>query len=64
MLVIPEGVMKEVGRIQKGHPEICLCGKIGDNMVVILVDSGSTHNFLDPSVISKNKLPIDEAGRL
>lgn len=33
-------------------------------MVVILVDSGSTHNFLDPSVVSKNKLPINGAGRL
>lgn len=41
-----------------------LLGKIDNAMVVILVDSGSTQNFLYPSTMTKNNLPIDEAGQL
>lgn len=31
-------------------------GKIGGQKVVILIDSGSTHNFLDPSIAQKAQL--------
>ncbi|XP_062173762.1 uncharacterized protein LOC133879249 [Alnus glutinosa] len=33
-------------------------GFIRGQMVVILIDSGSTHNFLDPSIIKKTQLSI------
>ncbi|XP_041009475.1 uncharacterized protein LOC121253540 [Juglans microcarpa x Juglans regia] len=39
-------------------------GKLGTSMVVILVDSESTHNFLDPLIVKKNQLPMDGAGQL
>jgi hypothetical protein len=32
--------------------------------VVILIDSGSTHNFLDPSVVKKTQLPIMSYNRI
>ncbi|KAF5470266.1 hypothetical protein F2P56_010790, partial [Juglans regia] len=35
-----------------------LRGRVGDQEVVILVDSGSTHNFLDPLVVKKGNLAI------
>lgn len=40
----------------KGQPPtetIKLVGKVKNNEVVILVDSGSTHSFLDPSVVRR-----------
>lgn len=33
-----------------------LWGNIGTSMVAILVDSRSTHNFLNPSIVSKKQL--------
>ncbi|XP_041009343.1 uncharacterized protein LOC121253391 [Juglans microcarpa x Juglans regia] len=33
-------------------------GRIGNQWVIILIDLGSTHNFLDPDVISRVPLPI------
>lgn len=41
-----------------------LMGKIGMSKVVIVVDTGSTHNFLDPSVAKKNNLPVTQYNRL
>lgn len=40
------------------HNTMRLCGKIGNGMDVILVDSRSTHNFLDPSIVRKNHIPL------
>ncbi|KAF5462657.1 hypothetical protein F2P56_018645 [Juglans regia] len=34
-------------------------GRVGNQKVVILIDSGSTHNFIDPSVIKKAKVPVN-----
>ncbi|KAF5477121.1 hypothetical protein F2P56_003793 [Juglans regia] len=33
-------------------------GRIGNQPVTILIDSGSTHNFLDPSIVSKLSLHV------
>lgn len=41
-----------------------LVGKIGMSKVVILVDTGSTHNFLDPSFAKKNNLEVTKYNRL
>jgi hypothetical protein len=55
-----------------GHPEISLhaitgsnhpktmriIGKIGNQRIVILIDSGSTHNFLDSSIMQHSQLPL------
>jgi hypothetical protein len=34
-----------------------LVGKLKNQLVVILIDSGSTHNFIDPAVAKKARLP-------
>lgn len=36
-----------------------ILGTIRDTQVVILVNSGNTHNFLDSFIVQKFKLPID-----
>lgn len=36
-----------------------LLGNIEGINVIILIDSKSTNNFLDPSIMSKVKLPIN-----
>lgn len=36
----------------------------GGTQAVLLVNSGSTHNFLDPSILQKAKLPIDTSSTL
>ncbi|KAF5443243.1 hypothetical protein F2P56_035816, partial [Juglans regia] len=36
-----------------------LYGHIGAASVLILVDTGSTHNFLDPSIVKKTKLQVN-----
>lgn len=43
---------------------IRLRGRIGDKMVIILVDLGSTHNFLDHSIAKKAKLSVESTRRL
>lgn len=34
-------------------------GRVGTQCVTILIDMGSTHNFLDPTVLKKVKLPFN-----
>ncbi|KAF5447657.1 hypothetical protein F2P56_033191, partial [Juglans regia] len=34
-------------------------GKIGNQELVVLIDLGSTHNFVDPSVIKKGNIPVN-----
>lgn len=34
-------------------------GRIGAQWVTILIDTGSTHNFLDPAVLKNVKLPLN-----
>ncbi|KAF8411843.1 hypothetical protein HHK36_004402 [Tetracentron sinense] len=41
-----------------------LQGHVNNQIVVVLVDSGSTHNFLDPSIALKARLPVCSGGRL
>jgi hypothetical protein len=41
-----------------------LIGRIETVEVVILVDAGSTHIFVDPSVARKAQLPVEEKGQL
>ncbi|KAF5446347.1 hypothetical protein F2P56_031982 [Juglans regia] len=41
-----------------------LMGWIGRTQVVLLVDSGSTHSFVDPSIAQTAKLVVDESKRL
>lgn len=41
------------------HPQtIRLLGKIRNNPITVLIDGGSTHNFIDQQVVSKYNLPI------
>lgn len=39
-------------------------GRVSNQEVVILIDSGSTHNFVDPAVVRRAQLPIDPRHRL
>ncbi|NAW49764.1 retroviral-like aspartic protease, partial [Salmonella sp. gx-f5] len=39
-------------------------GSIGGERVLLLVDSGSTHNFLDSSIVRKAKLKVDTTQKL
>lgn len=39
-------------------------GRIGDSFIEILVDSGSTHNFLDPLIIKVAKLRVEKVASL
>ncbi|KAG2689172.1 hypothetical protein I3760_09G128300 [Carya illinoinensis] len=39
-------------------------GKIGNQSVTILIDSGSTHNFLDPAILNRVPLTIHEEERV
>lgn len=61
-----------LGENQEDSPEISLhaitrapnpktmriVGRISSKEVVILVDTGSTHNFLDPAIVTKASLPL------
>jgi hypothetical protein len=39
-------------------------GKVGSLEVVILIDTGSTHSFVDPNVAKRAKLAADQKGQL
>ncbi|XP_042983164.1 uncharacterized protein LOC122312586 [Carya illinoinensis] len=39
-------------------------GKVGSQWATILIDTGSTHNFLDPAVVIKGQLPINQERRV
>jgi predicted aspartyl protease len=41
-----------------GSKSMRLVGVLHSQRVIILIDSGSTHNFLDPSLLSKVHLPV------
>ena len=65
---VPEGSQAELLRISlhaiAGAPSprtMRLVGTIGKHAVIILIDTGSTHNFVDRSVAKKIKLPVEES---
>ncbi|XP_042950056.1 uncharacterized protein LOC122282167 [Carya illinoinensis] len=39
-------------------------GKVGSQWAAILIDTGSTHNFLDSAVVTKGQLPINQERRV
>jgi len=41
-----------------------LMGKMGAQMVVVLIDTGSTHSFMDPNIARKASLPIHSGEKL
>jgi hypothetical protein len=41
-----------------------LVGSINNQAVVVLIDTGSTHSFLNPNVARRAKLPIHETRKL
>jgi hypothetical protein len=50
-----------------GSPTPCtmrLMGKIGAQMVVVLIDTGSTHSFIDPNIAKKASMPIHSGEKL
>lgn len=43
------------------HPKtIRIIGRVENQRVVILIDSGSTHNFLDSSIVKKTQLLLNQ----
>lgn len=42
---------------------IRILGKIKGQQIVILIDSESTHNFLDPTIIKRAQLKTKKRGR-
>uniref|UniRef100_A0A6N2N061 H15 domain-containing protein n=1 Tax=Salix viminalis TaxID=40686 RepID=A0A6N2N061_SALVM len=63
MEVLADGVEPEISiHALCGSPNpktMRFVGYIGKRAVVILVDTGSTHNFVDPSVIKRAQLPYN-----
>lgn len=43
---------------------IRLAGTINHQIIVILIDSGSTHSFVDPNVARKVRLPVHEKSKI
>lgn len=41
-----------------------LSAQVGQCKVVILVDSGSTHNFIDSRLVKQARLPVDVAYKM
>ncbi|XP_041009386.1 uncharacterized mitochondrial protein AtMg00860-like [Juglans microcarpa x Juglans regia] len=39
-------------------------GKVKDCSVIVLVDTGSTHNFLDPMIVRKVGLDVEQSGMI
>ncbi|KAJ0744829.1 putative nucleotidyltransferase, Ribonuclease H [Helianthus annuus] len=47
------------------HPQtIRLVGKIGNKQVLVLVDGGSTHNFIDQSLVTRFGLTVSQEAKL
>ena len=49
-----------------GHPyaqALCLEGVFGDHRFHVLIDSGSTHNFIKPTIIEQLQLPVSGTPR-
>ncbi|PKA64303.1 hypothetical protein AXF42_Ash009523 [Apostasia shenzhenica] len=45
-----------------GIPSFCtmaVAGQLGDRCIYILIDTGSTHNFVDPLVIDETKVKLE-----
>lgn len=38
-----------------------LVGKVNQQSIIVLIDTSSTHNFMDINVIRRAKLPIKES---
>jgi len=56
--VIPEISFHAMTRTE--HPQImCVIGQLKNKKVMLLIDGGSTHNFIDEAIISKLALPIN-----
>jgi len=42
------------------HPQtVCVIGQLRNKKVMLLVDGGSTHNFIDEAIVSKFGLPVN-----
>lgn len=39
-------------------------GKMGSQWVIILIDTRSTHNFLDPAIVRRWQLPFNQANKV
>jgi hypothetical protein len=47
------------------HPKtLCLVGSIGHQQIVILIDSGSTHNFVASIICSKSRLLVQNGNKI
>jgi hypothetical protein len=42
------------------HPQtMCVIGQLKNKKVMLLIDGGSTHNFIDEAIVSKMALPVN-----
>lgn len=48
----------------QGHNTMRIAAKIGQFDMIILVDSGSTHNFVDSKIAKRGNLPIEPAKQM
>ncbi|KAG8483504.1 hypothetical protein CXB51_022371 [Gossypium anomalum] len=42
----------------QGHNTMRIAARVGSTLAIILVDSGSTHNFIDAKLVNKLSLPV------